>query len=141
MMSDISKDFLDFLEAPSFIKKTIIDYHVNTAKAAKIGKIRCEQDRCSNYKRRDNDGYGWREVGCGISGTDKPLKEHEFCPYKRVKPFRYNPFPIKKDPSLKGERVDLIFECFVKAFIEEFPYGKEIKEKVDKVYEDWEVKE
>ena len=90
------------------LRDSIINNHVVIAKAAKKGMIECKKDKCPNYKRRENDGHEWREVGCGVEGDDKPLIEHKICPYTHVNPFRYNPFMVE-NPELKGERIEIIY--------------------------------
>lgn len=135
--NDLSDDIIDYLNSDSGIRDVIINRYVTIAKAAKKGMVECKKDKCPNYKRRDNDGYGWREVGCGIGGSNRPLREHEICPYTHVSPFKYDPFKIKKDPELKGERMEIIYKCMKEALVDTMPFGREIKKAIDEVYEDW----
>ena len=113
------------------MKEELIKKHVARAKAAKQGKILCKKHKCEHYKRRYCDGKECREIGCDRSN---PLIDYDICPFAKVAPYRYDPFEIKSNLLGKGERVDFFYECFKEAFIETIPFGEEIKNAVDQVY-------
>ena len=132
---EISQEIIDYLQQPSDIIQIFVDNEVDKAKAAKKGKLLCIRDKCPNYLRRDNDGYGYRDCGCRLSDNGKYLIEHKICPYKEVKPFRYNPF--KKYSDIKPKGISIIVDG-TDMTAELSPIGSRFKEAVDEVYKDWE---
>lgn len=113
-MSKISQEILDYLESPFPFKEIMINYHVTKAIAAKNGQVLCYKDDCPHYVRRDNDGYGWRECGCGMK--EEHIIEYTICPYRRIDPYKYKPF--------ENDAIGVIR-----------PFKDEIINEVNKVYE------
>lgn len=136
-MSDekILQDYLDYLNSPCDLAHVWIQNEIDKAEAAKTGRVLCLGEECPNYLKRDNDGYGWRDCGCSLCEENGYLIQNKICPFKRVKPFRYD--PNNEYPYFKKRGVNISLKDGTDV-TEAYPIGKRIKEAVDEVYKDWE---